>query len=114
MCSSTVTYFYIHISALFTYQPTPVYTREETSGVWDPVLDEDADKPLLQKQLASLTRSQLPCDWARHRHWCDLQHYMTCIRPEQVTENTTSIAFLTAGGRLGNAMSTYAVMLALR
>ena len=31
-----------------------------------------------------------------------------------MTENTTSIAFLTTGGRLGNAMSTYSAMLALR
>ena len=39
---------------------------------------------------------------------------MTCLRPGEITKNTTSIAFLTAGGRLGNAMSTYSTMLALR
>ena len=38
---------------------------------------------------------------------------MTCIRPEQMV-NRTSIAYINAGGRLGNVMSTYAAMLALR
>ena len=38
---------------------------------------------------------------------------MTCIRQEQMV-NLTSIAYLSTGGRLGNAMSTYAAMLALR
>ena len=38
---------------------------------------------------------------------------MTCIRQEQMV-NMTSIAYLSTGGRLGNAMSTYAAMLALR
>ena len=38
---------------------------------------------------------------------------MSCIRQEQMV-NQTSIAYLSTGGRLGNAMSTYAAMLALR
>ena len=68
---------------------------------------------MLYKSEESLTRSTLSCDWAAHKHWCRLQHFMTCIRPEQMV-NMTSIAYLSTGGRLGNAMSTYAAMLALR
>ena len=112
MCTvSSVIYFSLHLTAVSTDR-LPASSRED--GVWDPILDQDAEKPLLQKSLASLTRSQLPCDWSRYKHWCNFQHFMTCQRPDQMTENTTSIAFLTTGGRLGNAMSTYSAMLALR
>ena len=62
----------------------------------------------------SILTPQLPCNWGLTPHWCNYQHFMTCMRPEQMTNTTTSIAFLTAGGRLGNAMSTYSSMLALR
>ena len=68
---------------------------------------------MLFKSVESLTRSRISCDWAANKHWCRLQHFLTCIRPEEM-ENRTSIAYLSTGGRLGNAMSTYAAMLALR
>ena len=38
---------------------------------------------------------------------------MTCMKQDQV-RNRTSIAYIHTGGRLGNAMSSYAAMLALR
>ena len=104
----------LSVSIVLSFQPMLVSDKDRIEGVWNPVLDDDAEKPLLQKSLTSLTRSQLPCDFSKEKHWCQFQHFMTCLRPQQLTNNTTSIAFLTAGGRLGNAMSTYSSMLALR
>ena len=82
-------------------------------GIWDPRFDPDGPKPLPYKSEESLTRSTISCDWVRHKHWCKLQHFMTCTRQAQMV-NKTSIAYLHTGGRLGNAMSSYAAMLALR
>ena len=42
-----------------------------------------------------------------------MHHFFTCARQKDV-EQGVSIATLATGGRLGNAMSTYAAMLALR
>ena len=112
--SSSIIFFYVPASVLLDFKPLVVSDKDRIEGVWNPLLDDDAEKPLLQKSLASLTRSQLPCDFAKEKHWCRYHHFMSCLRPEQLTNNTASIAFLTAGGRLGNAMSTYSTMLALR
>ena len=112
--TSYVIFLYVPVSVVLNFQPMPVSDKERIEGVWNPLLDEDAEKPLLQKSLVSLTRSQLPCDFSQEKLWCQYRHFMTCLRPQQLTQNTTSIAFLTAGGRLGNAMSTYSSMLALR
>ena len=107
-------FLHVPISVVLNFQPMPVSDKDRIEGVWNPLLDDDAEKPLLQKSFVSLTRSQLPCDFSQQKHWCQYHHFMTCLRPQQLTTNTTSIAFLTAGGRLGNAMSTYSSMLALR
>ena len=82
-------------------------------GIWDPRFDLDGPKPLLYKSEESLTRSTLSCDWSTQKHWCKLQHIMTCIKQDQMM-NRTSIAYLHTGGRLGNAMTSYATMIALR
>jgi len=58
-------------------------------------------------------KSSLSCDWSKSEKWCRLQHFTTCLRPEE-HEGKLSIAYVQAGGRLGNAMSTYAAMLALK
>ena len=114
MLTSYLIVLYAPVSVVLSFHPKLVSDKDRIEGVWNPLLDEDAEKPLLQKSLASLTRSQLPCDFSREKDWCRYQHFMTCLRPHQLTNNTASIAFLTAGGRLGNAMSTYSTMLALR
>ena len=58
-------------------------------------------------------RSRLSsCDWEHYPHYCKLRHFASCLRPEDL--NVTTIGYLRAGGRLGNAMSTYAAMLAVR
>ena len=112
--SSYIIFLYVPASVLLSFQPLVVSDKDRIEGVWNPVLDEDAEKPLLHKSLVSLTRSQLPCDFSLENHWCRYHHFVTCLRPHQLTNNTPSLAFLTAGGRLGNAMSTYSTMLALR
>ena len=44
-----------------------------------------------------------------------MRHHASCLRASELYgTNTTSIAYLAAGGRLGNSMSTYAAMLAVR
>ena len=44
-----------------------------------------------------------------------LRHHASCVRASELYgTNTTSLAYLAAGGRLGNTMSTYAAMLAVR
>merc|ERR1712013_284948 len=123
--------FYLSLRIVEGFRPLPLYETDRisgrltcksswyspcdcgSSGIWDPRFDQDSEKSLLEKSEESLTRSWLSCDWKRYKHWCKFQHFTNCIREEQV-ENLTSIAYLSTGGRLGNAMSTYAAMLALR
>lgn len=35
-----------------------VSDKDRIEGVWNPVLDDDAERPLLHKSMVSLTRSQ--------------------------------------------------------
>ena len=93
-----------------------MYQCMSLPGLWEPMFDEEHMYPLQYRSMESLTRSRLTgCDWAKHKHYCRLHHFMTCLRPDQLkSDNLTSIAYLTAGGRLGNSMSTYAAMLAFR
>ena len=89
------------------------YSVQECLDVWDPQYDDQLLVPLQYRSRESLTRSQLSCDWSRQFHYCKLKHYLTCIRPEELSE-LTSIGYLAAGGRLGNSMSSYAAMMAVR
>ena len=100
------------------------------------MFDEQHLWPLALRSQESATRARLSsCDWATHKHYCRsprdaaaavcgihmyetccrLRHHASCVRGSELYgTNTTSLAYLAAGGRLGNTMSTYAAMLAVR
>ena len=53
--------------------------------------------------------------WDLYETCYRLRHHASCVRGSELYgTNTTSLAYLAAGGRLGNTMSTYAAMLAVR
>jgi len=95
------------------FRPLPRSMSDKIEGVWSPEYDEESLYPLMFRSPESLTRSRLgSCDWELYPHYCRLRHFASCLRPGDL--NVTTIGYLRAGGRLGNAMSTYAAMIAVR
>ena len=84
---------YVHVTLELNFQPTPQHEQDKIEGVCNQLLAEDAGKPVLEKSLTSLMKTQLPCDWSKNKHWCNFHHFMTCLRPEEITNDTTSITF---------------------
>lgn len=86
-----------------------------SEGQVHPFFSPDSSYPLLYKTALTLERSQLSCDWRRHRHYCRLNHFLTCLRSDQVQEphRRSSVYISTAGG-LANHMSTFAATLAIQ
>ena len=93
---------------------TPPHNILYSEGQVHPFFSPDSSYPLLYKTAQSLERSQLSCDWRRHRHYCRLNHFLTCLRSDQVQEphRRSSVYISTAGG-LANHMSTFAATLAI-
>ena len=50
----------------------------------------------------------------RSAHYCRLRHAQRCVRAADLASVASPLAYLGTAGRLGNAMSTLAILLALR
>ena len=52
--------------------------------------------------------------WSRSAHYCRLRHGQRCVRAGDLGSLASPLAYLGTAGRLGNAMSTLAILLATR
>ena len=76
----------------------------------------DASYPLQHKSMITMSRTPLTtCHWSQvTRHWCRLRHGLTCVQSDQVSLLRSSVVMIPTAGRLGNSMSTLAMIIGLQ